>query len=96
MRLQRVSHHATLQLTFYEGKQFPAEYQGDIFSSQHGSWNRFERTGYEVICVPMHQSGKTSGEYEDFVTGFVLPNGDVCGRPVGRDGRTGWVIVGCG
>ncbi len=76
-------HNATLQLTFYEGKQFPAEYQGDIFSSQHGSWNRFVRTGYEVIRVPLHQSGKASGEYEDFVTGFVLPNGDVWGRPVG-------------
>lgn len=76
-------HNATLQLTFYQGKQFPAEYQGDIFSSQHGSWNRFVRTGYEVIRVPLHQSGKASGEYEDFVTGFVLPNGDVWGRPVG-------------
>jgi glucose/arabinose dehydrogenase len=76
-------HNATLQLAFYEGKQFPAEYQGDIFSSQHGSWNKFVRTGYEVIRVPLHQSGKASGEYEDFVTGFVLPNGDVWGRPVG-------------
>ncbi len=76
-------HNATLQVTFYEGKQFPAEYQGDIFSSQHGSWNRFVRTGYEVIRVPLHQSGKASDEYEDFVTGFVLPNGDVWGRPVG-------------
>lgn len=76
-------HNATLQLTFYEGKQFPAEYQGDIFASQHGSWNRNVRTGYEVIRVPLHQSGKTSGEYEDFLTGFVLPNGDVWGRPVG-------------
>lgn len=76
-------HNATLQLTFYEGKQFPAEYQGDIFSSQHGSWNRFVRTGYEVIRVPLHHSGKASGDYEDFLTGFVLPNGDVWGRPVG-------------
>ena len=76
-------HNATLQLTFYEDKQFPAEYHGDIFSSQHGSWNKFVRTGYEVIRVPLHQSGKASGEYEDFVTGFVLPNGEVWGRPVG-------------
>jgi glucose/arabinose dehydrogenase len=76
-------HNATLQLTFYEGKQFPAEYAGDIFASQHGSWNRFVRTGYEVIRVPLHQSGKAGGEYEDFLTGFVMPNGDVWGRPVG-------------
>ena len=76
-------HNASLQLTFYEGTQFPAEYLGDIFSSQHGSWNRNVRTGYEVIRVPLHQSSKPSGEYEDFLTGFVLPNGDVWGRPVG-------------
>ncbi len=76
-------HNATLQLTFYEGKQFPAEYQGDIFASQHGSWNKFVRTGYEVIRVPLHQSGKANGEYEDFLTGFVLPDGNVWGRPVG-------------
>ena len=76
-------HNASLQLAFYEGKQFPAEYQGDIVSSQHGSWNRNVRTGYEVIRVPLPQSSKASGEYEDFLTGFVLPNGDVWGRPVG-------------
>ena len=76
-------HNASLALTFYEGRQFPAEYQGDIFSSQHGSWNKSVRTGYEVIRVPLHQSGHASGEYEDFLTGFVLPNGQVWGRPVG-------------
>jgi glucose/arabinose dehydrogenase len=41
------------------------------------------RTGYEVIRVPLHQSGHASGEYEDFLTSFVLPNGRVWGRPVG-------------
>jgi glucose/arabinose dehydrogenase len=76
-------HNASLELTFYEGQQFPAEYKGDIFSSQHGSWNRAVRTGYEVIRVPLHQTGHASGEYEDFLTGFVLPDGNVWGRPVG-------------
>src|SRR3984885_11685423 len=76
-------HNASLQFAFYEGNQFPAEYKGDIFASQHGSWNRSVRTGYELIRVPLHQSGHASGEYEDFVTGFVLPNGNVWGRPVG-------------
>lgn len=77
------AHNASLQLAFYDGKTFPAEYQGDIFSSQHGSWNRDPRVGYEVIRVPLHQTGKATGEYEDFLTGFVLPNGQVWGRPVG-------------
>ena len=76
-------HNASLELTFYQGKQFPAEYQGDIFASEHGSWNKASRAGYEVIRVPLHQTGHASGEYEDFVTGFVLPDGNVWGRPVG-------------
>jgi glucose/arabinose dehydrogenase len=77
------AHNASLEITFYEGKQFPEEYQGDIFSSQHGSWNRSVRNGYEVIRVPLHQTGRASGEYEDFLTGFVTPKGEVWGRPVG-------------
>jgi glucose/arabinose dehydrogenase len=76
-------HNASLQLTIYDGKQFPKEYDGDIFASEHGSWNKSVRVGYEVIRVPRHQTGKASGEYEDFMTGFVLPNGEVWGRPVG-------------
>ena len=76
-------HNASLEMTFYEGTEFPAEYRGDIFSSEHGSWNRSVRTGYEVIRVPLHQTSRASGEYEDFVTGFVVDNGHVWGRPVG-------------
>ncbi len=76
-------HNASLQLTFYQGDQFPAEYKGDIFSSEHGSWNKSIRVGYEVIRVPLHQKADASGEYQDFLTGFVLPDGNVWGRPVG-------------
>lgn len=76
-------HNASLEITFYEGKQFPAQYEGDIFASEHGSWNRAVRAGYEVIRVPLHQTGQATGEYEDFLTGFVLPDGNVWGRPVG-------------
>jgi glucose/arabinose dehydrogenase len=76
-------HFASLQMIFYEGKQFPAEYRGDIFAAQHGSWNRAVRTGYEVVRVPLHGKDQASGEYEDFLTGFVTASGDVWGRPVG-------------
>jgi glucose/arabinose dehydrogenase len=76
-------HHASLGLVFYDGKQFPAAYHGDIFAAQHGSWNRSIRTGYEVIRVPLKQSNKASGEYEDFMTGFVIDKDHVWGRPVG-------------
>ena len=76
-------HNASLEFAFYESQQFPAEYKGDIFASEHGSWNKTVRVGYEVIRVPLHQQGDASGEYEDFLTGFVLPDGNVWGRPVG-------------
>ncbi|HVH88110.1 MAG TPA: sorbosone dehydrogenase family protein [Terriglobales bacterium] len=76
-------HIASLEMTFYQGKQFPAEYSGDIFAAEHGSWNKKVRAGYEVLRVPMHGSGRASGEYQDFLTGFVTSDGQVWGRPVG-------------
>jgi glucose/arabinose dehydrogenase len=75
-------HNASLEMTFYDGRQFPAGYRGDIFAAEHGSWNKAVRTGYEVIRVPLKE-GHATGEYEDFLTGFVTPGGDVWGRPVG-------------
>lgn len=76
-------HNASLQLTFYDGTQFPADYRGDIFAAEHGSWNRSARVGYEVIRIPRHGSSRATGEYQDFLTGFVLPSGQAWGRPVG-------------
>jgi len=75
-------HNASLGLTFYESKQFPAEYHGNIFAAEHGSWNRDPRAGYELIRIPI-ENGKATGVYEDFVTGFVTKDGEVWGRPVG-------------
>ena len=75
-------HSASLQMLFYDGKQFPAEYTGDIFAAEHGSWNKAVRTGYSVIRVPMRGT-RASGDYEIFLTGFVTADGQVWGRPVG-------------
>lgn len=83
------SHYASLAMTFYTGKQFPAEYALDAFAAEHGSWNRDRRTGYKVVRIPL-RNGRATGEFEDFLTGFVTRDGDVWGRPVGvtvaRDG----------
>jgi glucose/arabinose dehydrogenase len=76
------SHSAPLSITFYDGKQFPAEYRGDAFATSHGSWNRAHRTGYKVVRIST-PNGKATGEYEDFVTGFVVDDAKVWGRPVG-------------
>ena len=75
-------HSAPLQLAVYTGRQFPAEYRNDIFVALHGSWNRARRTGYKVIRVKLHD-GKPTGQYEDFLTGFVGKGDVVWGRPVG-------------
>ena len=76
------AHSASLGMTFYDATQFPAEYRGNIFAAEHGSWNRSKRTGYKIIRVPV-QDGAPTGEYEDFATGFVINDSEVWGRPVG-------------
>ncbi|HVW21510.1 MAG TPA: PQQ-dependent sugar dehydrogenase [Opitutaceae bacterium] len=80
------AHSASLELAFYTATSgpavFPADYRGDIFACEHGSWNRSIRTGTKVIRVLM-RDGKPTGEYQDFVTGFTVDNKSVWGRPVG-------------
>jgi glucose/arabinose dehydrogenase len=75
-------HSASLQLMFYSGDQFPADLKGSIFAAEHGSWNRATRTGYKIIRAIV-KDGVPTGEYEDFVTGFVIDDTSVWGRPVG-------------
>jgi glucose/arabinose dehydrogenase len=83
------AHSASLQMTFYDAAAFPAKYRGGVFASLHGSWNRGKRTGPKVIAVPV-VGGVPTGEYEDFMTGFVADDDSVWARPVGiavaRDG----------
>ncbi len=76
------AHSASLEMTFYEAAQFPADYRGNIFAAEHGSWNRSKRTGYKVIRVIV-KDGAPTGEYDDFATGFVVNDSEVWGRPVG-------------
>jgi hypothetical protein len=75
------AHSASLGMAFYGGQQFPAEYRGEAFAAEHGSWNRSNHTGYKVIRVRM-LDGHATGEYDDFLTGFITDAG-VWGRPVG-------------
>ena len=77
-------HMASLQMSFVPtgSGAFPSQFAGDAFAAEHGSWNRAQRAGYEVIMIPFH-NGKADGGYEDFLTGFVTKDGQVWGRPVG-------------
>ncbi|HSC29286.1 MAG TPA: PQQ-dependent sugar dehydrogenase, partial [Vicinamibacterales bacterium] len=83
------AHSSALSVAFYDHDAFPAEYRGDAFVALHGSHSRPERTGYKVIRVRM-KDGQPTGEYEDFMTGFLVDNDTVWGRPAGvavtRDG----------
>lgn len=80
------AHSASLEMTFYTATKgvaaFPAEYLGDAFVALHGSWNRATRTGYKIVRVRL-KNGVATGEYEDFMTGFVVNDQGVWGRPVG-------------
>jgi len=83
------AHSSALSVAFYDRDAFPAEYRGDAFVALHGSHTRPERTGYKVVRVRMKE-GRPTGVYEDFMTGFMVDNDTVWGRPAGvavtRDG----------
>ncbi len=83
------AHSSALSAVFYDGDAFPADYRGDAFVALHGSHSRPEATGYKVIRIRM-KDGAPTGEYDDFMTGFVVDNETVWGRPTGvavtRDG----------
>lgn len=80
------AHSAALGIAFYTATSgtsvFPAEYRGDLFVALHGSWNRTSLTGYKVVRAKL-QNGRPTGEYIDFLTGFVSTGPSVWGRPVG-------------
>ncbi len=79
------AHSAPLGLTFINSAQFPSSWQGDLFVSYHGSWNRSTPTGYKVVHLTYKNNQITSSE--DFLTGFLAAtaaNGpeSALGRPV--------------
>jgi glucose/arabinose dehydrogenase len=79
------AHSAALGLQFYDGKTFPEKYRNGAFVAFRGSWNRNSGTGYKIVFVPFDGNGLPKGNYEDFLTGFLLdPSAPTTwGRPVG-------------
>ncbi len=76
------AHQAQLGMTFYNGKQFPAKYQGGIFVAAHGSWNRTKASGGLVNFVSVKADG-TADKSEVFADGFLdAETGSYRGRPV--------------
>ena len=77
--LELQAHSANLGFKFYTGQQFPSEYQHDAIIAQHGSWNRNDPVGYQLIRVKFDQNNKVSG-HEVFIDGW-LNDGQMWGRP---------------
>ncbi len=76
------AHQAQLGMAFYNGKQFPAKYQGGMFVAAHGSWNRSKATGALIDFIPVNASG-TAGKAEVFADGWLdSETGTYRGRPV--------------
>jgi glucose/arabinose dehydrogenase len=75
------NHVAPLGLAFADPRM-AAPYASGAFVGEHGSWNRRPRSGYKVVFIPF-AGGRPSGAPQDFLTGFLSPEGDAWGRPVG-------------
>ncbi len=75
------NHVAPLGLAFSEGR-VPAPFASGAFVGLHGSWNRRPLSGYTVVSVPF-AGGRPSGAPLDVLAGFVSPEGNAWGRPVG-------------
>ncbi len=76
------AHAADLGLAFYTAKQFPAKYQGGLFSAQHGSWNRTTPIGARIMFTSLKADG-TADKTEVFADGWLdSDTGLYRGRPV--------------
>lgn len=91
------NHVAPLGLAFSDPKVhqgLPTAWRQGAFIGLHGSWNRKPRSGYKVIFVPF-ENGQPQGMPQDVLTGFLSPEGEARGRPVGvaLDARGGLLVA---
>jgi glucose/arabinose dehydrogenase len=74
------NHVAPLGLVFSENSKLP--FGEGAYVGQHGSWNRRPPSGYNVVFIPF-RDGKPSGPPVEVLSGFLSPEGEAYGRPVG-------------
>ncbi len=89
------AHTASLGLTFgQDATALPPRWRSGAHIGQHGSWNRSQFSGYKVVFVPF-SAGRPSGPPQDLLTGFLSPDGNAWGRPVGVivDRRGGLLVA---
>jgi len=63
--LNMQAHYAPLDINFYYGKQWPAQYQNSAYVTCHGSWDRDPPAGYRVLHVTL--SNGLPVKYEPFL-----------------------------
>ena len=73
-------HSASLGMRFYTGSQFPKTYKNAIIVARHGSWNKTNKFGGDVVVVHLDKDGKFKS-MEPLITGFLEDNKYI-GRPV--------------
>ena len=78
--LMYTAHAAPMQMLFYTGRMFPAEYKNDALIAFRGSWNRKNPSGYEVVRIRFNNDG-TPTKFEPFLSGFLIKGGS----PEGKD-----------
>jgi glucose/arabinose dehydrogenase len=88
------THVAPLGLAWMQGSKLSAPFVDGMAVGEHGSWNRKPRHGYKVVFVAF-ANGKPQGMPIDLLTGFLSPEGDAYGRPVGVavDTRGGLLVA---
>jgi glucose/arabinose dehydrogenase len=77
--LKRGPHVAPIGISFYTGSMFPTEYKNRAFIALRGSWNRTEKSGFQVMTVDL-KPGQPP-KYQVFAEGF-LKGDKPWGRPV--------------
>ncbi len=82
-------HNASLGLTFYDWHAVPGGISWRSVRRRARVLESCHTAGHEVVRVPLNK-GKSNGVYEDFMTGFLAPDGGAWGRAtgvaVGKDG----------
>ncbi|NQW81393.1 MAG: PQQ-dependent sugar dehydrogenase, partial [Polaromonas sp.] len=74
-------HAAAMGLHFYTGSMFPAEYKNVAMVARKGSWNRTQKSGYDVVMIQVGADGKNP-KVTPFITGFKEDSQDTFwGRP---------------
>ncbi len=72
--LSNTAHSAAIDLAFYTGDQFPAQFKNSAFEAFRGSWNRSEPSGYYIGHVEFGADNKPVA-ITPFVSGFVYQEG---------------------